>query len=243
MATWAAGQILIDLDVRANHDMVQSTISYLINTYDKDLGMWASVIPENNDYPHAPWWGYSEDAQNNWMFNPSAELAAFLVHWSNEKDEAWQVGWDSLTKACRRLMSAEDMDFHEISNFNQMVKLLESNQAQFKEQTGYAFEEVSRKVDNLILQTVEQDPSKWGTSYQPFPLDFVESPDDPLAKEFGSLIEKNLNFFIEDLLDEGIWDISWEWGQYPNEFAISRRYWQGILTVDRYKLLKRFGRV
>ncbi|MGP4071018.1 hypothetical protein ACTWQB_00515 [Piscibacillus sp. B03] len=242
MATWAAGRILIELDARADHEIVQKMVTYLINTSQKS-GMWASVIPENSDYPHAPWWGYSEDAQNNWMFNPSVELAAMLIHWSDEEDEAWQVGWQSVSKACERLMAAEEMDFHEVSNFKQMTSLLDLHKKVFKNQTGHDYNVVLEKVKSLILHSVEQDPTKWGTSYQPFPLDFIDGPNDPLVGEFETLIDQNLDFYINEMSDEGIWDISWEWGTYPNEFAISRRYWQGILTVDRYKLLNRFERV
>lgn len=242
MATWAAGRILIEVGARADQEIVQKMVKYLIDTSQK-WGMWASVIRENSDYPHAPWWSYSEDAQNNWMFNPSVELAAMLIHWSNEGDEAWQVGWHSISKACDRLMVAEEMDFHEVSNFKQMTSLLDSHKEVFNNQTGHDYNAVLKKVNHLILQSVERDPTKWGTSYQPFPLDFVDGPNDPLVGEFGRLIDQNLDYYINEMSDEGIWDISWKWGTYPNEFAISRRYWQGILTVDRFKLLNRFERV
>lgn len=37
------------------------------------------------------------------------------------------------------------------------------------------------------------------------------------------LIICNLNFYIDQLSNEGIWDISWSWGSYPDEFAVTRR--------------------
>ncbi|SEQ43012.1 hypothetical protein [Piscibacillus halophilus] len=243
MATWTAGRILVDLEVSSSHDVIQTMISYLVNTYDSDSGMWASVLPENNNFPHAPWWGYQEGVQKNWMFNPGAELAAFLIHWTDEEDRAWSTGWASVTKAVERLMSADEMDFHEVSNFKQMIKLLKPYQEMFNKTVSYSYNQVVETVESHILKCVEQDPSKWATGYNPLPLDFVDGPEDALVSEFGSLIDQNLDFYIEQMSEEGIWDISWEWGKYPNEFAISRRYWQGIITVDRYKILKTFGRI
>ncbi|MGM7681243.1 hypothetical protein ACSVDA_03725 [Cytobacillus sp. Hm23] len=41
--------------------------------------------------------------------------------------------------------------------------------------------------------------------------------------------------------DEGIWDLSWSWESYEEQFETARNYWKGILVVDRYNKLKKFG--
>ncbi|MGE7690373.1 hypothetical protein ACQKMI_14355 [Lysinibacillus sp. NPDC097214] len=96
MATWKAGQILMDIGADKEELMVKSVISYLINTNHMETGMWDTVLPENNENPHAPWWHWHEGIQENWMFNPGVELAAFLVHWSTEKSESSEIGWSSI---------------------------------------------------------------------------------------------------------------------------------------------------
>jgi len=240
MATWAAGQVLMEVDADSNDLIVQKMISYLIKNYNHDTGMWTSVLPENNDYPHAIWWNWSEDVQKNWMFNPSAELAAFLIHWSPENSDGAHVGWSSIEKAIERLMNASQMDKHEIQNFQALTKIMQKYENEFNRRLSYSFNSVCDKVYELIENCMEKDPSKWSTGYLPLPLDFIDGPEHPLFEKNKTLVEQNIQFFLDELKEDGYWDVSWGWGMYPDEYPIARRYWQGILTVNRYKLLKNF---
>ncbi|MGG0720216.1 hypothetical protein ABE096_21935 [Robertmurraya massiliosenegalensis] len=241
MATWAAGQILMEIDADKDGVIVKSMIDYLVNTNQRETGMWFATLPETNSFPHAPWWHWTEGVQENWMFNPGAELAGFLIHWSSEKSEASQIGWSAIEKAINRLMNADKMDKHEINNYQKLLKVLNSHEAMFTRKHPFSLVEVSNKISALVNQCVEKNVSEWATGYKPLPLDFIHSAEDPLCGEFGDLMGNNLNFYIETLSEEGTWDVSWEWGSYPEEFAIARRHWKGILTVDRYKKLKAFG--
>ncbi|WP_449621185.1 hypothetical protein [Robertmurraya sp. Marseille-Q9965] len=241
MATWAAGQILIEVDADKDEEVVKSMIEYLIKTNQRDTGMWLASLSENNQYPHAPWWQWTEGVQENWMFNPGAELAGFLVHWSSEQSEASKIGWLSIEKAINRLMNAAEMDKHELNNYQQLLKVLHLNEATFNSKIQFSLTEVSNKIIELIKLCVEREVSAWSAGYKPLPLDFIKSPNHSLCEEFKDLIEQNLNFYVDSLSEEGTWDISWEWGSYPEEFAVARRQWKGILTVDRYKVLKSFG--
>ena len=64
-----------------------------------------------------------------------------------------------------------------------------------------------------------------------------------LYSELKPLVEENLRFFLSSRDKWGIWGITWGWADYPSEFAIASRYWQGIRAVERYKTLRAFGRV
>jgi hypothetical protein len=240
MATWAAGQILMEIEADRNEKVVKSMISYLAKTNQKETGMWFSVLPDNNQFPHALWWHWKEGVQESWMFNPSAELAAFLVHWSSEQSETSQIGWSAIKKAINRLMNANAMDRHEINNFQQLLKILNMYETMFNSKLQYSLTDVSNKIMSLAEFCVDRDVSGWSTGYKPLPLDFIDNSEHLLCEKFGDLIEHNLNFYVESLSDEGTWDISWDWGSYPEEFAVARRHWKGILAVNRYKILKSF---
>ncbi|MGN8646095.1 hypothetical protein ACTNEO_06670 [Gracilibacillus sp. HCP3S3_G5_1] len=234
MATWTAGQILIEIGADAEEKIVQSMLTYLTETCNESTGMWASVLPENNQFPHAPWWHWKEGVQDNWMFNPSAELAAFLIHWSPKNSEAALLGWAVIEKAIAHLMESEEMDSHELNNFQQLLKILA------KHADADLLINVSRKINTLIEKTVDKDVLEWSTGYKPLPLDLIDSPQHPLYEKMSDLVELNLYFYLEQLSEEGTWDISWEWGSYPEEFAVAKRYWTGILLIDRYKILRTF---
>lgn len=241
MATWAAGQVLIEIGADSNEPIVKAMIEYLINTYDHATGMWDSVLPENNDYPHAPWWHWYEGVQEQWIYNPSVELVAFLIHWSSGNINAERIGWNTIEKAVSYLMSKDEMDKHELNNFQKFIKLIKPYQDIFKQKTKYSLSEVSNKILDLAEQCIDRDVSAWIEGYKPLPLDFIEGSDHPLCERLGSLVQQNLRFYLEQITDDGVWDISWEWGSYSAELEIARKHWTCILAFDRYKQFKAFG--
>ncbi|WP_043931330.1 hypothetical protein [Bacillus sp. EB01] len=241
IGTWTAGQILFEIGADRDEPVVSRMLDYLVKTADTDTGMWETVQPANNEYPHAPWWHWQERAQDNWMFNPGAELAAFLVHWSEAGSEAAQTGWDSIEKAVSYLMEQSEMDWHEINNFLQMIKILSPQEQEFNLKLPFSLNSVTEKVLSLAEQAVDRNVSEWGKGYKPLPLDFIDTPESPLCERFGTLVEQNLSHYLEAMDEDGVWDITWSWGMYPEEAETAKRHWKGILAVRRYKLFKAFG--
>lgn len=241
LATWAAGQILISIGADGSEPIVQSMMKYLVNTCHVDTGMWDTVLPENNHYPHAPWWHWHENVQKDWMFNPSIELAAFLIHWSSGNREAEEIGWNTIQKAVEYVMTVDEMDKHQVNNFQQFIKLIQPYSNAFDSKNDTPFHIVSEKILDLAEQCIDKDVSTWTDGYRSLPLDVIDNPNHPLCERLGSLIEQNLKFFIDQVTEEGVWDISWQWADYPDEFEMARKYWKGILVIERYKLLKAFN--
>ncbi|MGI6148006.1 MAG: hypothetical protein ACOYEU_01445, partial [Limnochordia bacterium] len=58
---------------------------------------------------------------------------------------------------------------------------------------------------------------------------------------FGDLVQENLAFYAEQADENGLWPVTWEWAAYPNEFAAAKRWWQGIIALERYQALRAFG--
>lgn len=240
MATWSAGQMMMEIGLDREHDLVQSMLKFLQQSYDEETGLWLSVLPENNEYPHAPWWHWKEGVQENWMYNPSAELAGFLIHWSEKGSEAANLGWNVAKRAIDYLLTADEMDHHLVANYQVLFTILQQNKADVGKHS-LSLKAISKKITEQIEKCVDCDPANWTTGYKPLPLDFIKSPDDPLCSLFGNAVEQNLDFYVEQLSDEGTWEPSWEWGSYPEAFPVAKRYWQGILLINRYKVLKAFG--
>ncbi|WP_062049801.1 hypothetical protein [Bacillus sp. JCM 19034] len=242
MATWAAGQMMMEIGLEREHDLVRSMITYLQQSFDKQKGLWMSVLPETNQHPHAPWWHWSEGVQENWMYNPSAELAGFLIHWSNEGSEAAQLGWNVAKDAIDYLFTEDEIEHHLVANFYALLTILQRHEEEAGKHS-LSLADILGKIAEHIVKCVDRDPANWATGYKPLPLDFIQSPADPLCTLFGDLVEQNLQFYVEQLSEEGTWIPSWEWGSYPEAFPVARRYWQGILLINRYKVLKSFGRL
>lgn len=216
-------------------------ISYLTHTIQKETGMWFSILPKNNHFPHAPWWHWKDGVQEGWMFNPSAELVAFLIHRSSEQSEAYQIGWSAIEIAINHVMNVKEMDRHQINNYQRLLKVWGMHEAMTNSKLSYSLTDITNKIISLAEHCVARKVFECSIGYKPLPLDFIDCPEHPLCEKFGDLVEKNLNYYVEKLADEGVWDVSWDWESYPEEFAVARRYWKGILTVDRYKILNSFG--
>lgn len=240
MASWMAGQILVAVGAGSEEEMVKRLLKYLVSTDQVRPGMWPSVLPEYNDHPHAPWWHWAEDAQEGWLYNPSVELAAFLIHWSGSEGLTAVLGWSSLGPAVEYLLAAEGVEWHLLRNYWECLKLLRPFQERFLFELGHPYHVIEEKVKGLIRATVNRDPASWGGSYLPLPVDFVKSPADPLYPELKDLVEENLDFFLCSRREWGIWDITWSWTHYPQEFVLARHFWQAVVAVERYRVLTAF---
>lgn len=242
MASWAAARVLLEVYAGPDLPMVQDLVGYLCRT-QRPTGMWPAVLPENNAFPHAPWWEWEPGVEESWMFNPSVELAAYLIHWSPPASSAAEQGWKTVGRALQRLMNCTDMDMHEISNYLSFSDLMKPRAVELEERTGYLLTDVERKLSELAAAAVEMDVSQWSRGYKALPLTYIEGPNSFLCEVFGDLVDENLDFYAEQVDENGLWPIAWEWTDYPNEFAIAKRYWQGIIALERYRILRAFGRL
>lgn len=228
--TWAACQILMETGADSEERIVQSAMDYLIQSYDHEVGLWRTVIPEHNNHPHAPWWHYTEDAQDNWMYNPTVELAAYLIHWSEAGSMSYDFGLEVMENATIHLLNSSEMDFHEVNNFQKAYEI-----------NGDAPKEVRAKLNELAEASIDTDPDSWGKSYKALPLDMISSKDDELYEKYKELVEENARYLREAVNSEGVWDITWQWGQYEEDYYIAKQQWKGIVAVSNWKMLKEFG--
>ena len=61
MQTWCATEILHEIGMaNADPEMVKGILSYLETCPYFIEGKWIGTIPSNNNFPHAPWWNYSD---------------------------------------------------------------------------------------------------------------------------------------------------------------------------------------
>ena len=85
-----AFQVISELDVPADHPIVQCGITYFKQAHNASIGGWDPTGPLANDYPRAPWWNYSEAdglLDELKQSNPGAEIAGYLQKYrANSKD-------------------------------------------------------------------------------------------------------------------------------------------------------------
>ena len=75
----------------------------------------------------------------------------------------------------------------------------------------------------MIEASIDTDPDSWGKSYKALPLDMIFSKEDELYEKYEELVEENVQYLKEAVNSEGVWDITWEWGQYEEYYHVARQ--------------------
>ena len=176
MASWAAARILLEVKAGPDLPMVQALVDYLCRT-QQPTGMWPAVLPDNNAFPHAPWWQWKPGVESGGCSIPVWELVAYLIYWSGPGSSAAEHGWKTVGPALKRLMDCTEMDMHEISNYLMFRELMEPRAAELEERTGCLLMDVERKLSELAAAVVEMDVSQWDCGYKALPLTYVHGPD------------------------------------------------------------------
>ena len=237
LATSNALAILRELAIPATNALPQGAVSYLLNTFDTDTGVWQVVPPEVNDAPHAPWMGYDDKLSERWhgfLANPRATIVASLLHYSSLVPSDYINGLlDSISTHLDGYGDTVDMhEFHCYADLMQVAAL-----------PSQLHDKIDKVLRSALGRLVQKDSEGWET-YNLRPLDIVSSPDSPFANMFADEIEKNLDYLIQGQLEDGAWPITWSWGDtYPDVWPVAEKEWKGILIVSNMKKLRAFERI
>jgi hypothetical protein len=236
MASTIALQIMSDLEAPFTHPLVQSTISYLLSTLDREHLVWSSRPETVNDYLHTPWWHVEESRdelsfikQN--AFNPTAELLGYL--WEYQAIVPQDL-LQELTEATIKRLSDFDYEMHDMLCVKRLIERLPQN---YQEQMIPFLKEY---LDHQVMKTKEE----W-LGYGVTPLTFVESQKSIAFPMIDlNIIEENLDFLIESQNKDGSWNPTWPEAAYDKEHWVTAKpAWQGILTLKYCRILADFNRI
>lgn len=240
LATEIGLRILVELGVEAQNSLVMSAISYLLNTLDPKTNTWRVTPRDVNQYPHAPWWhdeaGSLADTFDDFKIIPRAGILAALHHYPNLLPEGW------LNKLIKSTIS--DILEMRIDSFSGGGDSLVYAR-RLADRPGLSFETHAKLIDQVRLiadQIVTRDKSSW-TQYSAPPAKLAPSPKTILAETLADCLPAHLDFLVESQCPEGFWDVTWSWGNYPNDWEIAKAEWRGILTLEALMTLKAYQRI
>ena len=218
-----------------NDNLVKKGVNYFEDSFNPELERWFAVPREVNEYPHAPWWNYDDGEGmtviDNYWGNPTAEIIAYLVEY---EDFVKNLEPDHLVNlAIEKFKAKQEYESeHEVYCYLRLFRVISSSKK--SELEPY----LTKAVDSLV----RTNPEEW-SNYGPSPLHFVNRPDSPRFGLDDELIEKNLNYLIDTLEEEGVIRPNWEWGQYQSEWERAEKEWTGLLTLKALITLDKFGRI
>lgn len=239
MQTWKATDILKEIDGCENDSKVTEGILRFLDS-DKFFvdGYWNAVIPSNNDYPHAPWWSYYEGANKDWGCNPSVSLAGFVILTANRTSSIYKRA-ELLIKECTSEYINGGLleSMHESKCFVQLYDYLMKSKTNIID-----LDKLKSKLIDQVNYCVCRDVSKWKTEYVCRPSFFINGKDSIFYKDNKEVLNRELNFIIENLNDEGTWNINWNWNQYEKQWVLSENWWKAEIIINNLILLRNFGK-
>ena len=236
IATTVGLQILREVGAGEDSPLARGAVRYLLDAYDAEHECWPQIPPAANEWPHAPWWTYEEDPEG-WrrlLANPRAEIVGYLCEYAALVPGGLR---ERLVSAAVEHLeaNADSLDMHDLYCY---IRLAE---------TPALPQEARATMQPLLAQAIDRvvvrDPARW-TGYCARPLDLVSSPDSPFAPGLAEAIDANLDYLIEQQLEDGTWPLTWSWASdYPDAWAEAEREWKGIKVVANLRILQSFGRL
>ena len=226
-------QILREVQAPVSHRLVRKGIQYFIDTYDESQQVWHIVPPEVEDAPHAPWWNYEKSAASfgRFLVNPRAEIVGYLHEF---REGVPTKLLNTVTAAVLEHLDSlpDEMEMHDTLC---CVRLAETQALPDRDKVWAKLAQAAHGVARNAEQL---------TGYVLKPLWVVPSPESPLAAEFKSEVEINLDFEIRQQGEDGSWSPNFSWDdQYPEAWRTAKKEWQSRITIETLKTLKDFGRI
>lgn len=235
IATWYAIQTLRELDFpELGSQINEKIIDYLKNSYNPETKKWDAVIPSNNEYPHAPWWHYSEDLEQSW-YNPTAEFIGFIIRFSEDESEIYKIATEALKDMLEIITSNDyEVESHELLNLLNLYRDLKAS-----DRLGLLPENFESFLKEKVDATIDKNESAYAEdNYYTPPSNYVSSKQD-FTYIGNEEISRFYTEYIEDNVTEyGFWQINWNWDEEEMPENVIRD-WTGIITVNNMLFIER----
>ena len=232
--TWTATQIIKEINLEdKEHPIIQGILKYLSSGLDFDGHTWANSVPTNEEYPHAPWWGFDPSAETT--YNPTASLIGFILKFADKNSKIYEKAQVLTQETITYFTSHYPLDaMHTVANFVDLYQYLkESGNDHLLDMT-----EFKSLLQAQIQHVVTYDTSRWGVDYVCKPSLFIANKASDFYLENKAICDFECQFLTETQETDGTWAITWGWGDFPEEWAISKNWWKSDLIIKNIKFLK-----
>lgn len=220
-----------------HHPIVKKAFKFLDSGVFFTERGWTFTIPSNSDYPRAPWWTFSVENNEHNGYHATGGIVGYILRCGDRKSRLYQKSLTIAQGMIEKLHNDRKIEMHQVGAYCALFE--DIHKAGLMEELDYDFLEICLR--QAVNETIERDPSKW-PSYSMRPTMFIHSVDSPFFEENRADLDKEMDYLLSSRVPNGVWDITWKWQDYPKEFAISERWWQGFWAIRNVLTLKSFGR-
>lgn len=199
---------------------------------------WPFTIPSNSDYPHAPWWTYSEENNIQNEYHATGGLAGYILRCGDKESGLYRKTLSVADGMVDKLQRVQTLEMHEVGSYCILLKDILSAELTGRFDSAY----LTARLYEAVNEHIERDPEKWPV-YSMRPSQYIGSAASIFYPGNEKIVEKEMDFILSTRHGGGVWDISWKWDAYPKEFAVSERWWQGFWAIRNLLILKNFDRL
>lgn len=239
LQTWVATQIIKEINLEdKTHPIIKGILHYLSSKDEFDGHRWhgLNTVVTNDNYPHAPWWSYKQ--KQELTYNPTASLIGFILKYA-EKDTAIYRSACELSKEAynyfKKNFPLESM--HESACFVELYHYM-------KECSIFNLldmEEFKKLLQKQIKQVITYDTKIWSTDYICKPSLFINSKLSDFYLENKEICDFEYEFILKTQNEDGSWGVTWDWNDYPEQWAISKNWWQSDIIIKNIKYIREFN--
>lgn len=227
--TWAAMTILRTIDFDRNDLRISAMFRYLEQSIDAETLTWASTIPSNDLYPHAPWWRYRKEDPT---YNPTASIAGFALRYANPVTQLFRLS----NKICRQAIDFIN-ERHDVIEVHELRCLLDMmNDVKDLYATYPPYKKAKARIVLLIDDVLEHDQTKWFSSYVAKPTSLIKLHPGVASEAYYDMVIDEFDLAMKHVNDEGLWTPSFTWGNPDSD-----RIWKAIIAIEYLHLMKQFG--
>lgn len=201
---------------------------------------WYKIVKSNNEYPHAPWWHTEMDSTDHNNYNPTACLAGFIIRFADKNSELYKLGCRIAKESFEQLIEAErENDMHTITCYLRLMQYIEETKAF----DIIDLETLKAILSKIIHCCITQETDEWETSYICKPSQFLNCPSSMLYMDNQHIADFECDFIVKTQLNDGSWNITWDWSNYPYEWAISKNWWKANGIILNLLYLQGFSKL
>ncbi len=236
LCTSFALDILTELDISYSEMIIENSINYLMETFNKDNHVWRFLPKTTDKSPHAPWWNQDglEKTFGHFLENPRVKICGYLFQYKELVPQDFRD--DILKRVLDHMKPREDTVSGD--TLKCYLHLSQSRNLPYD-----AIVHLENKLKRMIPASVETDSTKWD-EYCLKPIVTIKTPNSQYLHLIDQAFEIILDYEIRNQDKDGSWKPFWSWGgAYPEDWKSAKQEWSAILTLDVLKVLEAFGRM
>lgn len=238
MATLFTINILNDIEFYDMQHPIYLGIKNYIDTILNFPQGCTFTVATNIDYPHASYYNYDENYNRTESTGVILGFCSFIIeHYRDSK--IYSAVLELVGKIMEKLYTNNLGDMGP-TGYISLVNAMKHAQID-----GYDYDKLQLRLKELVNNSIQRDPEQW-SSYGYRPSDYIKFEDSIFYQDNKDIVNAELDFLHDTLLENDVWSISWSWFEnnekYPKESTISRTWWKSIKAIERAKFLKNFRR-